>query len=253
MNLLLLLIMQQNKIEKGNKMTGNKLKSNNLTQEGNRQASFFTLIELMAVISIIVLLMSVLLPALKKSKERASTLQCLNNQKQYNVAMMSYYMDYNHLTMNINYAYSWCSILRDSNYLKEGSVYFCPAETAAKTLQQTTYKSTYGINVYISYYDTSTGLFKPHAIRKLEQVRNPSAACLGADGVPTYNSALQAYWWSIYVNSNGLPDPIHRSKPNVSYFDGHSENISLTGRFDSSAPFNDDFVYFWFGIPKNAY
>jgi len=52
--------------------------------------SGFTLIELLVVISIIALLMSILVPALKKTKERARTVVCLSNERQQGLAMFMY-------------------------------------------------------------------------------------------------------------------------------------------------------------------
>ena len=53
----------------------------------------FTLIELLVVISIIALLLSVLLPALKIAKEKAKSIQCKANLKSQHVAMKLYLED----------------------------------------------------------------------------------------------------------------------------------------------------------------
>ena len=54
----------------------------------------FTLIELLVVIAIITLLAALLMPALKGARDRAKTISCYSNLRQFGVALNSYAQDY---------------------------------------------------------------------------------------------------------------------------------------------------------------
>lgn len=108
-----------------------------------RGARHFTIVELLVVISIIAVLASLLLPALKASKEKARSIQCMGNLRQIGNGMSMYINDYNGWIPHSGDAYqdkaagsnlNWKSLLaqyancRATPYALEHGIFNCPAQ-----------------------------------------------------------------------------------------------------------------------------
>lgn len=95
------------------------------TSQKARRFRGFTLIELLVVIAIIALLVSILLPSLKKAKDLAKALVCMANVKNISTALFIYTEDYDGWAPkdyeNIGWAWQgWANVLSQLDYTPDG-------------------------------------------------------------------------------------------------------------------------------------
>lgn len=192
----------------------------------------FTLIELLVVLAIIAILASLLLPVLSKAKEKSKAATCLNNLRQWNLALSLYMHDNNDIIPrrgqgvqplhDIDRPGDWFNCLppligflpyqtmvTNGTVPKPGdsSIYVCP--TARLTTNS--YFLSYAMNFYLSPTLRST----PH---RLPEIPHPSSVAFMADGGCAYSSTVpSAKDYSVQAR--------HVLRANVTFLDGHAQSF----------------------------
>lgn len=202
----------------------------------------FTLVELLIVIAIVMILIAMLMPALKNSRESARQLMCLSNQKQCMLAEISYAGDYNGAIFKFLYlvtptkGIAWCESITGGNIAYEAPVYLsskktlvCPAyapNSFDEANQLLTRWNTYGMYASGSIGGESIGNWN-ESILRIWKVKNPSRFFLFAD---TAQSTTATQWYYFYTSGFGENGGIHirhMNRTNTAFIDGHAASLDL--------------------------
>lgn len=203
-----------------------------ITERRQRLENCFTLIELLVCISIIVLLMAILLPTLRKAKENGYKILCIGNLKQVGIAEGSYQSDNNSWTPTYSGSASatWNSQLYNNGYLPipevgKPCILVCPSHFTDYNKNKGTWLQggrSYGMRYRYGY-----------AFRILNQVTDsagkthgrPTAFILFADS--NHSTSAIDYQWYIFMNYQ-VGNPVHLrhlNRCNVLFGDGHADSL----------------------------
>jgi len=219
----------------------------------------FTLIELLVVIAIIAILSSLLLPALKMSREKAKEIVCLGNLRQSGSSAMLYASDYQEYLCSYTYSkhiwgeISWLEVLNKTDYAPNRNIGVCPTYAPYKYTGRFWVYGDYGDDQYESnnpcptIYVANVGMY-----RKLNKILKPSQYMyIGDSCVGVLSSVFPTQFWIINRvpanNSSAGLHLRHSGFPNGLMYDGRAvkldretmKTMGFTKAFSDNATLTD--------------
>jgi prepilin-type processing-associated H-X9-DG protein len=236
---------------------------------------FFTLIELLIIISIIAILASMLLPALKNAREKGKSVCCLNQLKQWGISLSFYTNDFNGYFVPwrnnpVPPTEPWSYILSHNNYMSNSNMYICPSAQGGadrqwwvgyiKQLNSSSPNNAlgweimdYGYNFHIGNSARTTNAGRPV---KQSEIKQSSLTMVLLDVYYNSNSSGFGCYYATDVQEfggdGGWTATRHNNGANVLWADGHSTTQRVQNPLApwASDPFRKGYVV---GSPENHY
>jgi prepilin-type processing-associated H-X9-DG protein/prepilin-type N-terminal cleavage/methylation domain-containing protein len=192
----------------------------------------FTLIELLVVIAIIALLVSILLPSLKKAREKARAIVCMSNQKQLYTSVLGYVGDYNgYLFQGWDGSSAWFNklspyqkVFKHTEAERSRSVWFCSSNPNTVYATNSAYT-----NYCSSQYFGWGGTFTAGTVRPLRLVKvpNPTVTIVIGETRPRISDDYFPYllgpWYSVETTQPAW----HNKGANFLMCDGHVKWLGM--------------------------
>ena len=144
-----------------------------------RHRSAFTLIELLVVISVIAVLMSILMPVLRKAREAGQRAVCLSNIKQLNVAWLMYAGDNDEMLVSSEAGFDE-DVLRKINPQFIFVNYYDDTHQDHRYLAEATISATRYIKNVLFYEVPTTQNFSPNVFVDINDVLEKKISLLKA-------------------------------------------------------------------------
>lgn len=221
-----------------------------------KKSFYFTLVELLIVISIIAILAALLLPALKKVKDKGREIACVSNLRQINVALNNYSSDHNDFLpaptwgfpTNVEggyYSWTWTSRLVLCNYISQ-KIYYCPSGSSKikdilyneKLAKSGNYQMVhYGMNIFM--YGVSGDVSGRRRYTRWQYILSPTKTVIAGDRTNIYDFAPThidggsnyKYGFLMSVDPFGTSNMPHfrhtGGKANFIFGDGHGGNLNF--------------------------